>query len=61
MRRDWVSPFGEERASGNMTECYKITDPEAEVNSELLFTTSHNMREELAWEMGSSEVLLILL
>lgn len=40
MRRDCISPFGEERTWGNMTECYQITDPEAEVSSELLYTTS---------------------
>lgn len=61
MRRDWVSPFGGERAWGNMTEFYEITDPEAEVNSELLSTTSHSTREELVWEMSSSKVLLMLL
>lgn len=44
-----------------MTECCKITDPEAGANLELSFTTSCNAREELVWEMGSSEVLLVLL
>lgn len=61
MRRDCVSTLGDERTWGNMTECYKITDPEAEASSELLRTTSGNTREELAWEIGSGEVLLVLL
>lgn len=61
MRRDCISPFGEERTWGNMTECYQITDPEAEASSELLHTTSGNTRKELAWEIGSGEVLLALL
>lgn len=56
-----VSPFGERREWGDMTECCKITDPEAAANSELLFTTSHTAKEELVWEMGSSELLLVLL
>lgn len=34
-----------------MTESYKITDPEAEVNPELFFITCHSTRKELVWEL----------